>query len=67
MDKKIKNNNCILQDVLLQVKSIKTDVDDIKKDLSIIKNTLKQKDIEDEIFTTDETKPNEKPSGWFFS
>tara|TARA_R110002020_G_scaffold242340_6_gene455679 strand:- start:1700 stop:1900 length:201 start_codon:yes stop_codon:yes gene_type:complete len=66
MDRKIKNNNCILQDVLSQVKSIKTDVDEIKKDLSIIKNKLENKDIEDEIFTTDETKPNES-SGWFFS
>ena len=66
MDKKIKNNNCILQDVLSQVKTIKTDIDEIKKDLSIIKNKLKDKDIEDEIFTNDETKPNET-SGWFFS
>lgn len=63
MDKKIKNNNCILQDILSQVKTIKTDIEEINKDLSIIKTFLKHKDIEDEIFTTDETKPN----GWFFS
>lgn len=63
MDKKIKNNNCILQEILSQVKTIKTDIEEIKKDLSIIKNKIKHKDIEDEIFTTDETKPN----AWFFS
>jgi hypothetical protein len=66
MDKKIKNNNCILQDVLSQVKSIKEDVNDIKKDLTIIKSKLIEKDIEDEVFTTDETKPPVS-SGWIWS
>tara|TARA_R110002020_G_scaffold357070_2_gene569547 strand:+ start:28 stop:225 length:198 start_codon:yes stop_codon:yes gene_type:complete len=65
MDKKIKNNNCILQEISSQVKTIKTDINTIKNDLSIIKEKIKDKE-QDEIFTTDDTKPNES-SGWFFS
>jgi hypothetical protein len=66
MDKKIKNNNCILQEISSQVKSIKTDINTIKNDLSIIKDKIKERVEQDEIFTNDDTKPNEN-SGWFFS
>ncbi len=66
MDKKIKNNNCILQEISSQVKTIKTDINTIKNDLSIIKEKIKDKE-QDEIFTNDDIiKPNEN-SGWFFS
>lgn len=66
MDIKIKNNNCILQDICIEVKSIKEDMNEIKKDLSIIKNKLQEKDIDDEVFTTtDESKP--PVSGWIWS
>jgi uncharacterized coiled-coil protein SlyX len=65
MDKKIKNNNCILQEISSIVKTMKTDINSIKNDLSIIKEKIKDKE-QDEIFTTDDTKPNES-SGWFFS
>jgi septal ring factor EnvC (AmiA/AmiB activator) len=65
MDKKIKNNNCILQEISSQVKSIKTDINTIKNDLSIIKEKIKDKE-QDEIFTNDDIKPNEN-SSWFFS
>jgi len=44
---------------------MKTDINSIKNDLSIIKEKIKDKE-QDEIFTTDDTKPNES-SGWFFS
>jgi len=68
MDKKIKNNNCILQEISSQVKTIKTDINTIKNDLSIIKEKIKDREAveQDEIFTTDDAKPNES-SGWFFS
>ncbi len=65
MDKKIKNNNCILQEISSIVKTMKTDINSIKNDLSIIKDKIKDRE-QDEIFTTDETKTPE-PSGWFFS
>lgn len=68
MDKKIKNNNCILQEISSIVKTMKTDINSIKNDLSIIKDKIKDREAveQDEIFTTDDTKPNES-SGWFFS
>ena len=64
MDKKIKNNNCILQEIISIVKSIKEDVNDLKNDLSIIKDTIKN-NVEEDIFIDDEKKA--EPSGWFFS
>lgn len=68
MENKIKTNNCILQDICIQVKTIKEDINDLKNHLSIIKRELQKKDIDDEVFTTDEPKPPPPSgSGWFFS
>ncbi len=57
-------NNCILQEVLSDVKCIKRNIEELKSDISIIKKKINEEKIDDEIFTDE--KPTES-SGWFFS